>query len=231
MGFPRAYTKKKKAPSFTGNFFGSVDLNAITPDSSPAYGLQTEHPGGRGYAKTYLDDVVRHYKVDVRTGVTVSDVKKIDTGIAVVTDTGDFHCRFLVWAGGEFQYPKRIPHTARIGASYGDIPVGEHVIIGGSESGIDAAHHLVAAGSDVTVIDPSSPWEQRVSDSSYGLSPYTLDRLEALQSSGRCTFVDERADLITPTHVTTLSHQIPLKHPAIDCTGFDLSVASNRQPP
>jgi len=53
------------SPSFTGNFFGSVDLNALTPDSSPAFGLQAEHPTGAEYAR-YLNDVCKHHELDVR---------------------------------------------------------------------------------------------------------------------------------------------------------------------
>ncbi|MEO1022188.1 MAG: NAD(P)-binding domain-containing protein, partial [Bacteroidota bacterium] len=37
------------SPSFTGNFFKMPDLNAITPDTSPAYTLLKEHPTGEDY--------------------------------------------------------------------------------------------------------------------------------------------------------------------------------------
>ena len=44
------------SPSFTGNFFKMPDLNAITPDTSPAFDLLTEHPTGEEYA-VYLEKV------------------------------------------------------------------------------------------------------------------------------------------------------------------------------
>jgi hypothetical protein len=229
------------SPSFTGNFFGSVDLNAITPDSSPAYGLQTEHPSGAEYCR-YLNDVASTTRIDVRTGIEVLDVvgaevqpkqgpppqfaaaaaeagagtegaatrvldgtadephsvapgseggpavapdatmhdasadaaeaptphdehqhdhhhhhhhhhqqppepEEVDLEsiptITVHTSKGAFGCKFFVWAGGEAQYPKVLPNTVRPGASYRDMPVGKHVIIGGGESGMDAALNLI----------------------------------------------------------------------------------------
>ena len=97
----------------------------------------------------------------------------------------DFLAEFVIWAGGEFQYPKTIPHTVRPGKNYKQMPVGKHVICGGSESGMDAAYHLVKYGSEVTVLDESSTWTQRVSDSSYGLSPHTIGRVREMQASGK----------------------------------------------
>ena len=37
---------KLLTPSFFGNTFKMIDLNAITYDTSPALTLQTEHPSG-----------------------------------------------------------------------------------------------------------------------------------------------------------------------------------------
>lgn len=68
-----------------------------------------------------------------------------------------------------------------------------------------------------------SPQARRESDSSYGLSPYTFDRLHALQASGKVTFIAERAESITPTEVKTKSHVIALTNAAIDATGFDIT--------
>lgn len=74
----------------------------------------------------------------------------------------------------------------------------------------------------MTILDASSPWAKRVSDSSYGLSPATLDHLKEIQRSGRATFLAERASEITATSVTTPKRTIELQHPAIDATGFDI---------
>ncbi|SEH12827.1 Pyridine nucleotide-disulphide oxidoreductase [Natronorubrum sediminis] len=53
------------------------------------------------------------------------------------------------------------------------------VIVGGAESGIDAALGLADAGLSVTVVDPDGPWQYRSPDPSEVLSPRTTDRLEA----------------------------------------------------
>ena len=148
--------------------------------------------------------------------------------ITLKTSTGDYTAKFVVWAGGEFQYPRSIPHTLRVGhgtgyASYADLPRGKHVVIGGSESGIDITHFLVGLGDTVTILDADAPWNSHESDSSYGLSPYTFDRLRTLQASGKVTFIAERADSITPTEIKTKSHTLSLTNLAIDATGFDIT--------
>ena len=209
------------SPSFTGNFFGAVDLNAVTPDSSPAFGLQDEHPTGEQYVH-YLNDVADVHNLQIDEGVEVLDIKTQDDGkIVVSTSEGDVACRALIWAGGEFQFKKTIPNTVRVGESYAAMPKGHHVIIGGAESGMETAFNLVMAGSSVTVLDASQPWAERVSDSSYGLSPYTFGRVRLLQESGKAEFISERAEHISETEVRTKSRTIQLEHPAIDATGFD----------
>jgi|SRR6056297_783504 len=46
-------------PSFHSNPYGQVDLNSITPHTSPADFLRTEHPSGIEYAG-YLRAVANH---------------------------------------------------------------------------------------------------------------------------------------------------------------------------
>ncbi|MBO6920373.1 MAG: NAD(P)-binding domain-containing protein [Rhizobiaceae bacterium] len=211
------------SPSFTGNFFGSVDLNAITPESSPAFGLQAEHPSGVQYAR-YLEDVADVYDLDIDEGVEVRDFQVQDDGvIELTTNFEKFKCMSLIWAGGEYQYKKVIPHTIRVGTSYEDIPSGRHVIIGGAESGIEMAYHLVRNGSSVKIIDPTEQWNQRVSDSSYGLSPFTFSRVRYLKKSGKAEFIAEYAKEITANKVVTETRNFSLEFPAIDATGFDIS--------
>ncbi|MEM1132822.1 MAG: NAD(P)-binding domain-containing protein [Pseudomonadota bacterium] len=210
------------SPSFTGNFFGAVDLNAITPDSSPAFGMQTEHPSGVQYMD-YLEDVADIHKLDIEEGVEVLDFEVQDNGmILLTTSEGDVQCHALIWAGGEFQYKKTIPHTIRVGESYKALPQGHHVIIGGAESGMETAYNLVKNGSTVSVVDPSAPWATRVSDSSYGLSPFTFSRVRFLEKSEKAEFIPEAAEEITDKTVRTQSRVLNLEHPAIDATGFDI---------
>ncbi|MBK18368.1 MAG: hypothetical protein CMM52_05975 [Rhodospirillaceae bacterium] len=209
------------SPSFTGNFFGAVDLNAITPKSSPAFGLQREHPSGRQFTQ-YLRDVVNFHALEIKENVDVKDFRVTDDGsIALITSKGRFFCRALIWAGGEAQYPKKIPHTVRVGSTYKTFPEGHHVIIGGAESGMEAAYNLIRNGSTVSVIDPSAPWEKWYSDSSYGLSPYTFARVRFMEKSGKVEFIPECAEDISENTVRTESNFIQLQYPAIDSTGFD----------
>ena len=211
------------SPSFTGNFFGAVDLTAITPGSSPAFGLQTEHPTGEQYVN-YLRDLAEFYALEVDEGVEVLDSTFDDPGSILLTTTeGELRCRVLIWAGGEFQYQKAIPGTVRVKDSYKSIPPGHHVIIGGAESGMETAYHLVKNGSSVSILDPSEQWADRVSDSSYGLSPYTFARVRYLQKSGKAEFIAEQASHISEQEVRTKSRVFRLEHPAIDATGFDIS--------
>ena len=62
-------------PSFFSNSFGLTDLNSIDPNTSPADFLNTQHPDGPAYA-TYLEALVGHFKLPVRTGVMVDEVEK-----------------------------------------------------------------------------------------------------------------------------------------------------------
>ena len=60
----------------------------------------------------------------------------------------------MIWAAGEFQYPRMegMPgaehclHTAMV-ERYDDLDGDDFIVIGGYESGIDAAYHLAKRGS------------------------------------------------------------------------------------
>jgi putative flavoprotein involved in K+ transport len=183
-------------PSFTSNAWGPVDLNAITPTTSPAYTLATEHPTGEEYA-SYLRIVAEHFEVPVRSGVDVLGVRSLDGGFAVLTADGEIRARSVVWAVGELAAPHRSPfptaeaalHTADV-AAYAKLDGEQRVVIGGYESGIDAAVHLAAAGQRVTVLDRTGRWDDHHSDPSLVLSPFTRDRLDAALDTGLVELVD-----------------------------------------
>ncbi|EAA9756148.1 monooxygenase, partial [Salmonella enterica] len=171
-------------PSFTSNAYGMMDLNAVALHTSPAYTLGTEHPTGVEYAN-YLQVVSQFKKLPVQTGVDVSEVIPEENGFRVVTSNGQLRTRFVVWAAGEFQYPRLDPFP---GAEYGvhsslfsswtAVQGEECVIVGGYESGVDAAIHLSKLGKNVTVIDRNGRGLAKgSSDPSVELSPYTKDRL------------------------------------------------------
>ncbi|NEU64471.1 NAD(P)/FAD-dependent oxidoreductase [Paenibacillus sp. ALJ109b] len=179
-------------PSFTSNAYGMMDLNAVALNTSPAYTLGTEHPTGLEYAK-YLQVVSQFKKLPVQTGVDVSEVIPEEKGFWVVTSNGQLRTRYVIWAAGEFQYPRLDLFP---GAEYGvhsslfsswTVVQGEEcVIVGGYESGVDAAIHLSKLGKNVTVIDRNGRGLAKgSSDPSVELSPYTKDRLRSAMMDKR----------------------------------------------
>eukprot|EP01047_Picozoa_sp_COSAG01_P027894 COSAG01_NODE_1857_length_9044_cov_24.006931_4_plen_1191_part_00 len=103
---------------------------------------------------------------------------------------------FIIWAAGEFQYPRTdgFPgadlclHNSAIQswAHERDLSPGtekERVVIGGYESGMDAAVNLAALGVRVTVVASSPFWTMRTLDPSTELAPYTAGRLKAALKS------------------------------------------------
>lgn len=195
-------------PSFTGNLFGAVDLNAITPDTSPALTLVEEHPTGHAYAD-YLETVAKIHELAIDTGIDVLDVRPHDDHelLQVVTRDGDdLYARSVVWAAGEAAYPRTggFPgaehglHTIAV-ERFADLPGDHLVVVGGYESGIDAACHLVADGRHVTVVDPSAPWEVVDADPSHAVAPVTHERLRRAHATGRLTLVGDA----TVEHLTS----------------------------
>lgn len=176
-------------PSFTSNAYGMTDLNAIALKTSPAYTLGTEHPTGAEYAD-YLHAVVEHYELPVRTDVEVYEVRPLsEGGFELETSQGAMRSRFVIWAAGEFQYPRlnAFPgaeyalHNSLI-TSWREVEGEEIVVIGGYESGADAAIHLARLGKRVKLIDRNVRWtEKGSSDPSVELSPYTKDRLKQVE--------------------------------------------------
>lgn len=172
-------------PSFTSNAYGMMDLNAIALNTSPAYTLGTEHPSGKDYAN-YLQAIADHNKLPVRTGVDVTAIHPLpEGGFVLKTSRGTMRSRFVIWAAGEFQYPRLdgFPgveyaiHNSLI-RQWREVQGEEVVVIGGYESGADAAIHLSRLGKKVTLIDRNGRWNAKgSSDPSVELSPYTKDRL------------------------------------------------------
>lgn len=173
-------------PSFTSNAYGMIDLNAIALKTSPAYTLGTEHPSGEEYAN-YLHAVAALKQLPVRTDVDVTEVRPLPSGgFELETSHGTMRSQFVIWAAGEFQYPRLDGFP---GAEYGvhnslirewrQVEGDDIVIIGGYESGVDAAIHLSRLGKKVTLIDRNDRWTDKgSSDPSMELSPFTKDRIK-----------------------------------------------------
>lgn len=171
-------------PSFPSNDFGLVDLNAISCDSSPARLLNREHLNGLEYA-AYLEEAVEAYGLDVTTGIDVSALEPGGRGLLLHTNQGTLAARFVIWAAGQFQYPKLGEiegsqhgiHASQI-RLWSEFPGEDATIVGGFESGIDAAIGLATAGKKVTVLARKAIWdvERKCGPE---LSPLTAQRLHA----------------------------------------------------
>ncbi len=222
------------SPSFTGNFFKMPDLNAITPDTSPALVLLKEHPTGDDYV-AYLEGLSNFHNLPVHTGVNVDSVQKKGGSFALATSEGAYKCEYLIWAAGEYQYPKKnnfpgsdlCMHYAEV-SSFSDLDGDDHIVIGAFESGFDASFNLVKQGKQVTLLDDSNYLELVKSDSSYSLSPFTRDRINEVIDSidyrpGTLAISVELEDgnyiVKTLTGETFSSTQQPL-----NCTGFASSL-------
>lgn len=217
------------SPSFTGNSFNAMDLNAVTPDTSPAYSLKTEHPSGKLYAE-YLELVADHFKLNVQEQTNVTEIGKRDDVFFVHTPGGILQSRFIVWAGGEFQYPSisAIPgaehciHSSHVN----EVQDSSATIIGGFESGMELAIHLLERGKEVTIIDRGEPWEVNAGDSSISLAPYTRDRLHPYIGSEHLTLIgNTEVSKITREQTgyaihTKGSEPIQVPHKPILATGF-----------
>jgi putative flavoprotein involved in K+ transport len=177
-------------PSFHSNSFGLIDLNAIDPETSPADFLRTQHPTGEEYAK-YLQAVTNYNKLPVRSGVQVNSLSKQDGQFIATTNQGDYFADIVVWATGQFFSPRDHAfsgsnlaiHSSTVD-DWGELKGDEHTVIGGYESGVDAALNLVDLGKSVRLVSRGEPWSADDPDPSRSLSPRTIDRLrQILQSS------------------------------------------------
>lgn len=170
-------------PSFPSNSVGMLDLNSIAIGVSPAYSISVEHPTGREYA-AHLRGVAKYFELPVKEKTDVLRVTKIGDDFRVDTEEETIRAKHVIWAAGEFQYPRfggiegseLCRHTATI-PKYEELEGDDFIIIGGYESGVDAAYHLAKNGKRVRLFDKGCPWEDGSSDPSVALSTYSLERM------------------------------------------------------
>ncbi len=177
-------------PSFPSNSFGAIDLNSVTIQTSPAFSLKNEHPTGKEYAK-YLQAISNLYELHIETNIEVKRIRSVSDSFVIETSREiEIPTRFVIWAGGEFQFPRfpsfdgaeHCKHNSQI-SDWAEIEDDNPIIIGGYESGIDAAYHLARLGKKPRVLDTKPTWESKDSDPSISLSPYTLERLRSVRES------------------------------------------------
>lgn len=191
-------------PSFATNSVGMLDLNSIVIDTSPAFSLGVEHPTGEEYM-LYLEAIAVHFELPIREHTDVMRVTKQGTEFRINTTDLIFRAKHVIWAAGDFQYPKTdgfigstlCRHTATI-ESYEDLDGDDFIVVGGYESGIDVAYHLAKRGKRVRLFDKGCPWEDESSDPSVALSTYSLERTREEPFA-------KNVELLPNTHVVSVS--------------------------
>lgn len=199
-------------PSFPSNQFGMLDLNAVCIATSPGYSLGREHPTGLEYAQ-HLQGVAEHFDLPIQTGIDVCGIEKMkarngeDNGFRISTSEGEISAKFVVWAAGEFCYPNLAPfegadlcvHNSHVG-NWRELEGDKFIVLGGGESGVDAAFHLAQNGKRVRVLDAREIGEDDGYDPSVSLSPFTVERLERALESGRLGLIpNARVSHVTQT--------------------------------
>jgi len=117
--------------------------------------------------------------------VTIRSVKEDDKDDA---KEETLKARYVVWAAGEFQYPRGSSgHGSIVGSehclhnskvrSWAKLPGNDFIIIGGYESGIDATVNLAKAGKQCQLLASTPCWNVKTADPSAELAPYTAGRL------------------------------------------------------
>jgi len=225
-------------PSFTTNFFGHLDLNAVVSGTSPAYTLRKEHPTGEEYAK-YLRSVAAYLELPITEGANVEDVIPYKGSFKLrLTEGKTIRSRFVIWAAGEFQYPNMhaIPgaelclHNSHV-QSWPEVQGDEFNIIGGYESGIDAAIHLSRYGKRARVLERDRTWHTRTTDPSENLAPFTLERLQdemrynciALDGGATVREVKKEGDTYL-IYLEDIPEPLKSETQPILATGFDTSL-------
>ena len=190
-------------PSFPSNSIGMLDLNSIAIGISPAYSLESEHPSGKAYA-AHLRAIAKHFELPIQEKNDVKRITKVGDEFQIETADETLRARHVIWAAGEFQYPQLngfpgselCRHTATIG-SYEELDGDDFIIIGGYESGVDAAYHLAYYDKRVRLFDKACPWKDKRSDPSVVLSTFSQERM-------RDEWFEENVDLFPETPVDSV---------------------------
>ena len=170
-------------PSFPSNSIGMLDLNSIAIGISPAFSMKVEHPTGKEYAE-HLQDIAEYFELPILANTNVDSIEKTDGLFHLNIGDSNLLAKNVIWAAGEYQYPlldgfegvELCRHTATV-SRYADLEGDNFLIIGGYESGIDAAYHLANNGKKVVLFDINSPWDEESSDPSITLSTFSFERM------------------------------------------------------
>lgn len=170
-------------PSFTTNGFGYPDLNAISPETSPAFTLGKERLSGHDY-QTYLKLLQDHYELPIKENTEIKQVQQLNDGYKITAVNGEtWFASYVVIATGEFSFPNKNSFSGSeytIGYENSEDLThlkGEQTVLGGNESGIDLAIQLIQLGHQVSLYTNTTGLYSNSSDPSIRLSPYTRERL------------------------------------------------------
>ncbi len=225
-------------PSFHSNPFFATDLNAINPRTSPGDLFGTEHLSGQQYA-AYLSAAVDHYELPVREYSPVNNLRSETDGFLLEMDKETVKARFVIWATGEFSFPDMEPfpgaelcRVASQVSSWQDVEGDEFVVIGGYESGMDAAYHLAKRGCKVKVLSSGEPWAIDDPDPSVALSPYTQERLariaralpDSIEFLGNHEVIEVERDDTGYRALTLDGNAYASAQPPILATGFESGI-------
>ena len=186
-------------PSFPSNSIGMLDLNSIAIGVSPAFNMRVEHPTGKQYA-AHLQGLADYFELPILENTNILSLEKTDELFHLETEKGTLFAKKVIWAAGEYQYPSQgaflgselCLHTSKIKA-YSDLAGEDYLIIGGYESGIDAAYHLSKHGKKVRVFDQNCPWGEESSDPSLALSTYTFERIKSIEFETNVELFSEKS--------------------------------------
>ena len=170
-------------PSFPSNSIGMLDLNSIAIGVSPAYSMKIEHPTGPEFAQ-HLRDIAEYFELPLQENTDVKAIEKKEGFFHLETNQGTLFANNVIWSAGEYQYPctdvftgsELCRHTATV-PSYAELEGDDFLIIGGYESGVDAAYHLSNRNKKVRLFDLNAPWDAATSDPSVALSTYSFERM------------------------------------------------------
>ena len=192
-------------PSFPSNSIGMLDLNSIAIGISPAFSMKVEHPNGKEFAD-HLLDIAKYFDLPILQNTNVKNISKKKNTFTLECDEGILLAKNLIWAAGEFQYPRLdgfvgsdlCRHTSTV-PNYGNLDGDEIIIIGGYESGVDAAYHLAKCGKKVVLFDKDNPWNEDSSDPSVSLSTFSYERM-------RDRAFNENVELFPQTPIISVTH-------------------------
>ncbi|MFB9839803.1 NAD(P)-binding domain-containing protein [Actinoallomurus acaciae] len=143
-------------------------LRLLTPNwQSRLPGLGYEGPDPDGYltmaeVTEFIERFAKVSGAPVRTGVTVTSVRRVDAGYHVTTDAGVIRCRTVVIASGACNRPTMPPFSAAVPASVeqltpfdyrgpAGLPDGGVLVVGASATGVQLAAELRRSGRPVTL--------------------------------------------------------------------------------